>query len=80
MPTPPSNSQQPTITQVVYISTTKVIDKTNLGLVFGIFFGLFIGLGIIGGSIYTILNRMRQRKFDRIAKEIINPIHDDTPL
>ena len=79
MPTLPTNSQQ-TITKTIYVTTTKVIDKTNLGIVVAIFFGLFVGLGLIGGGIYSILNRTRQRKSDRIAKEIINPVHDDTPL
>lgn len=78
MPTRPSSQQ--TITQITYVTTTKVIEKTNLGIVVAIFFGLFVGLAIVCGGVYSILNRMRQRKFDRIAKEIINPIHDDTPL
>ena len=78
MPTRPSSQQ--TITQITYVTTTKVIEKTNFGIIVAIFFGLFVGLAIVGGGVYSILNRMRQRKFDRIAKEIINPIHDDTPL
>jgi hypothetical protein len=62
------------------MTTTKVVEKTNVGVVVAIVFGLMSAFVCVGGSIYAISNRLRQKKFDRIAREIINPVHDDTPL
>ena len=80
MPTLSSSSSVKPTAQIVYISTTNVIEKINYGIVVAIVIGVIAGFAIVFGSIYTILRRVRQRKFDRISKDILNPVHDDTPL
>lgn len=72
----PSSSTKP---ETIYVTSTKVVS-TDLGIVTGLVFGLMAGFLILAGLIFYVLKRFRQKKFERIAKDIMNPVHDDTPL